>query len=110
MNEVKAKTKSEVCSIVEAAKLVADPAILLIVKRLMDGPKRYNEIKDYVTVVSEATLSSRLKKLVQLKLIERKQFESIPPKVVYQLSDKSKELTKVVDALENFGNCYLDSK
>lgn len=103
------KTNKDVCPIFESAKLIGDPAVLLILKSLLEGDKRYKQIHDYVNVVSDATLSTRLKYLVEKKLISRKHHSEIPPKVIYSLTEKAKSISFVVEALEKFGNDYFDS-
>lgn len=102
--------KTKICPLTETLKLIGDSATLLIIKALENGPRRYNEIHDYVNIVCEATLSERLKKLQSLGLIKRHQFECIPPKVEYTLSSQAKPLLKVISELEKFGKNYFVSK
>lgn len=97
----------DVCQIVETSKLIGDAATLLIIKALSDGPKRFGEINAYVTVVCEATLSTRLKKLQKHKIIKRTQFQTIPPKVEYELTDEASGLIEIVNEIEKFGDNFF---
>ena len=60
---------------------------------------RFNELKRYLKNVSDKTLSSNLKELEANRLIIRKEYPQIPPKVEYSLSDRGKSLMKVLDQL-----------
>lgn len=101
-------TPNETCTLVESAKLIGDPAILLIIKILLDGEKRYKEIQEYVSVVCEATLSNRLKQLVRMGLILRIQHPEIPPRVTYTLTPKAAPFKEVIISLEKFQTIFFE--
>lgn len=60
---------------------------------------RFNELKRYLKTVTDKTLSLNLKELESDKLIIRKEYPQIPPKVEYSLSDRGKSLMSVLDQL-----------
>lgn len=60
---------------------------------------RFNELKRYIKNVSDKTLSSNLKELEKNRLIIRKEYPQIPPKVEYSLSERGKSLMGVLDQL-----------
>ncbi|MEG0470120.1 MAG: helix-turn-helix domain-containing protein [Longicatena sp.] len=60
---------------------------------------RFNELKRYLKTVTDKTLSLNLKELESDKLINRKEYPQIPPKVEYSLSDRGKSLMSVLDQL-----------
>ncbi len=60
---------------------------------------RFNELKRYIKNVSDKTLSSNLKELEKNRLIIRKEYPQIPPKVEYSLSEMGKSLMGVLDQL-----------
>jgi len=60
---------------------------------------RFNELKRYIKNISDKTLSNNLKELEADKLIIRKEYTQIPPKVEYRLSDRGKTLMDVLDQL-----------
>ena len=60
---------------------------------------RFNELKRYLKTVSDKTLSSNLKELDADRLILRKEYPQIPPKVEYSLSERGKSLMKILDQL-----------
>lgn len=60
---------------------------------------RFNELRRYLKNVSDKTLSNNLKELEKDRLIIRKEYPQIPPKVEYSLSDRGKSLIEVLDQL-----------
>lgn len=60
---------------------------------------RFNELRRYLKNVSDKTLSNNLKELEKDRLIIRKEYPQIPPKVEYSLSDRGKSLMEVLDRL-----------
>ena len=60
---------------------------------------RFNELKRYLKNISDKTLSMNLKELEKDRLIIRKEYPQIPPKVEYSLSDRGRSLMKVLDQL-----------
>ena len=60
---------------------------------------RFNELKRYLKKVSDKTLSNNLKELEADRLIIRKEYPQIPPKVEYCLSERGKSLMDVLDQL-----------
>ena len=68
----------------------------------------FNEQKRYLKNISDKTLSSNLKELEQDRLIIRKEYPQIPPKVEYRLSERGKSLMKVLDKLCVWGEQNKD--
>ena len=62
-------------------------------------PVRFNELRRYLKNISDKTLSSNLKALESDRLIVRKEYPQIPPKVEYRLSERGKSLMAVLDQL-----------
>lgn len=60
---------------------------------------RFNELKRYLKTISDKTLSTNLKELETDRLIIRKEYPKIPPKVEYSLSERGKSLMVVLDQL-----------
>ena len=48
-------------------------------------------------------LTPSLKELIEHKLVDRKQFNEIPPRVEYSLTELGKSLCPVLHSLESFG-------
>lgn len=60
---------------------------------------RFNELRRYLKKISDKTLSTNLKELERDRLIVRKEYPQIPPKVEYSLSERGRSLMAVLDQL-----------
>ena len=60
---------------------------------------RFDELKRYLKTISDKTLSTNLKELESDRLIVRREYPQIPPKVEYSLSQRGKSLMVVLDQL-----------
>lgn len=69
---------------------------------------RFNELRRYLKTVSDKTLSNNLKELEADKLINRREYPQIPPKVEYSLSEKGRSLMEVLDLLCIWGENNRD--
>ncbi|MGE1061752.1 helix-turn-helix domain-containing protein [Megasphaera paucivorans] len=67
------------------------------------GVVRFNEMKKYIGVISYKTLSSTLKDLEADKLVNRKEYPQIPPKVEYSLTERGKTLIPILETLCEWG-------
>ncbi len=65
---------------------------------------RFMEMKIYIGKISYKTLSSTLKELEADKLIHRKEYPQIPPKVEYSLTERGKSLMPILDEMCEWGN------
>lgn len=70
--------------------------------------KRYNQIQRALVTITPKVLSQRLKEMEQNDLIKRKVYaEETPVRVEYQITDKGRDLKKVVDALTSWGKKWM---
>ena len=65
---------------------------------------RYNELKRYIKGISFKTLSLSLKELEHDRLIVRREYPQIPPKVEYSLSERGKSLMPILDGMCEWGH------
>ncbi len=96
------------CPYATAQSLIAGKWAVLIMHYLEDGPVRFNELQRLMPKMTHATLSVQLKSLVSSGLVERKQYESLPPKVEYSLTDMGRKFHPVIEALKVWGQAYID--
>ena len=91
------------CPYATAQSLISGKWAILILHYLEDGPVRFNELQRLMPKMTHATLSVQLKDLVDKGLVERTQYESIPPKVEYSLTDMGRKFHPVIEALHQWG-------
>ncbi len=54
-------------------------------------------------------LTSQLRSLEEDKLISRKVYPVVPPKVEYSLTEVGKEIIPILEMMHSFGSEYLDA-
>lgn len=67
---------------------------------------RYGELKREINGITHNMLSKQLKELEKEKLIIRKEYPQIPPKVEYLLSNKGLSLLPITETMCNWGKQY----
>jgi DNA-binding HxlR family transcriptional regulator len=100
-------SSAEFCGVEEAARLLGDKWILVLLRDLANGPRHFSELEASASGINPGTLVSRLRHLEDEKLIERERVRGLPPRVVYSLTDKGIAALPVVEALRCFGNRWL---
>src|SRR5947209_6350353 len=92
-----------------ALRLIGDKWTLMIVYNLMRGTKRFGELLEALGNISPKTLSQRLKQLEEIKLVERRAYAEIPPRVEYLLTERGLALIDILKAIQEFGvHCLSD--
>ena len=80
--------------------LISGKHKMVILYCLMEyEPVRFNEMKRDLGRITDKTLSSNLKELENDRLIFRKEYPQIPPKVEYSLTERGRSLMHVLDQL-----------
>lgn len=68
-----------------------------------NGTRRYGEIRKYIPKVTNKMLSQQLKELAADKLIKRKDYKTIPPKVEYTITEEGKTIVPILDLMCAWG-------
>ncbi len=79
----------------------------LILRVLLDGPRRFGQIEDVVGGLSARMLSERLKELEAEGIVERRVEDGGPVRVQYALTDKGRALEPAVRALKSWAQAHL---
>jgi len=106
--KVSSKKKIFSCGLDAALSVIGGKWKILIIWQLATRPRRFGELRRFVTGVTEKMLIQGLKELEKDGLVSRRDFREIPPKVEYSLTERGVELAKVLRPLgewgrENFG-------
>lgn len=86
-----------------ALDLVGDKWTLLIVRDLLSGPRRFVELQRVLPGISTEQLRSRLNRMVADGMLTRKRYREVPPRVDYELTQRSRELAPVLGELARWG-------
>ena len=79
---------------------------ILIIKELLAGNKRFNELKKGVTGISQKVLTAKLRELEIDEIIKREVVCEKPLKVKYSLSEVGCTLLPVINSLNDWGKDY----
>ena len=80
--------------------LISGKYKMIILYCLMEfSPVWFNDMRRYIKTISDKTLSANLKELEADRLISRKEYPQIPPKVEYTLTERGRSLMAVLDQL-----------
>ena len=97
-----------ICPYVTAQKLLTGKWTLLIMYKLSLKNMRFNELQRALPSLTQATLTKQLRMMCDNGLITRTVYDQIPPKVEYSLSELGKRFQPVLDALQEWGNEYIN--
>lgn len=76
---------------------------LQIIIALTFGDKRFKEISNEVSGITDRMLSKELKDLEVNQLVKRTVHDSFPPIVEYSITEHGKSLANVIDELKDWG-------
>jgi len=76
---------------------------LMLFKLFKHGVLRYGELKNTMPSITHKMLSQQLKELEAAELIFRKQYNQIPPKVEYSLTEKGETLIPILQLMSKWG-------
>jgi DNA-binding HxlR family transcriptional regulator len=99
----------EECRAVGAAlSLIGDKWSVMIIVALGSGAMRFTEIKRYIGGISQRMLTLTLRGLERDGLVTRTQFETIPPRVDYELTALGGSLRQVVEPLGAWARAHMN--
>ncbi|HXD76597.1 MAG TPA: helix-turn-helix domain-containing protein [Puia sp.] len=97
----------EKCSLNELLDLVSKRWFSDVLFCIQEGNNRFKLIKDDLKYISDTILSDRLKLLERYTLISRMDFDEIPPKVEYSLTEKGEELVELLEKMCAFSDILM---
>lgn len=94
------------CPVETTLMLIGDKWKVLILRDLMDGTKRFGELKRSIGTVSQKVLTAQLRDMEEKGLLTRKVYAEVPPRVEYTLTETGYSLKPVLDAMKAWGAGY----
>ncbi len=94
------------CPVETTLLLIGDKWKVLILRDLISGTKRFGELKKSIGVITQKVLTQNLRAMEEDKLVERKVYAQVPPRVEYTLTEAGYSLKPVLEELCRWGQDY----
>ena len=94
------------CPVETTLMMIGDKWKVLIIRELLPGTRRFNDIRRSIDGISQKVLTQKLREMESDGLLERKVYAEIPPKVEYSLTDLGLSLKPILESLESWGWDY----
>ena len=91
------------CPVSAMLELIGGKWKPVILNCLRSDKRRFGELAARIPNISRKVLTEQLKELEQDNLIKREQFNEIPPRVEYSLSELGKSVGPVLAEMEKWG-------
>jgi DNA-binding HxlR family transcriptional regulator len=101
--------EGQVCSIARTLEVVGDRWTLLVVRDVVLGNHRFDELLRSLGVASNV-LTNRLSRLVAEDILERVRYSERPERFEYHLTRKGRELGVCLIALMQWGDRHLSDR
>lgn len=100
----------DICPMVLVQNLLSGKRKILILWYLSYSILRFSDIKNKLPDVTQKMLTQQLRSLEEDKLIYRKVYPVVPPKVEYGLTDMGKKIIPILKMMHSFGSEYLQEE
>ena|SRR5579864_9412215 len=100
------KIESRPGCVAAAVSVVGDKWTPLIVMELSKGAARFSVLESALDHISPRTLSQRLDEMEHCRLITKKAFAEVPPRVEYALTAKGQDLLPILKSMADWGDKY----
>lgn len=78
-----------------------------ILFRLLEGKRRFGELKKSLPGITQQMLTRQLRDLEAVELVEREVFAEVPPRVEYSLTESGKALRGLIFAAKEWGEKHI---
>ena len=96
------------CSVAVTLDIFNDRWKLSIIGHLLDGKKRFKELNEIISEITQKTLTVKLKELEEKNIIHREVYAEVPPKVEYSLTSSGEKLRPVLENMSKWGIGYVN--
>ncbi len=91
------------CPVKTALNVIGGKWKLRLIYQMKDDTRRYGDLRRLIPDISEKMLIQELKSLVEFRVLNKKSYNEIPPRVEYTLTDKGKEILPIIELMIEFG-------
>ena len=79
-----------------------------VVRTLMHGPRRFNELLAAIPGISDRLLTERLRELENETIVRREVRPDSPVRVIYELTKSGRELGPALDEIARWAERWID--
>ena len=79
----------------------------LIIKVMMDGPKRFSDVSSEIPNISDRMLGERFKELEGLGIIKRNVYPETPVRIEYELTEKGRALDNALKEVQAWATEWM---
>ena len=105
--DLKDKRTKRICSVADALAIVGDRYSLLIVRDIGYGYVRFEDLAGF-TGAPRDVLTTRLRRLEEVGVLERRIYSEHPPRYEYHLTEAGGQIRPIVLALKEWGDQQLN--
>lgn len=105
-NECEDGSDTSPCLVEMTIQLISGKWKGIILYHLLDGTKRFNELRRLIPTITQRMLTLQLRELEDNYIIKRKAYPVVPPKVEYSLTEFGESLRPIILAMEQWGERY----
>jgi DNA-binding HxlR family transcriptional regulator len=98
------------CPVAMAAEILCTRWTVVLLRELINGSSRFNDLRRGVPRMSPALLSQRLKELEDAGILVRKPVRGEPSVLEYHLTKAGRELEPIVEAFGVWGQRWVDKE
>jgi len=96
----------ELCGITRTLEVIGAKWTVLIVRDLLERPRRFSELEHSLTGISPRTLAQRLRELEHCAVLER-DCSSGEAHPLYRLTDKGRSLSSILERMREWGEAEV---
>ena len=80
---------------------------VIIIHHLLDGTKRFSELRRLIPQVTQRMLTLQLRELERDGAVHREVYAQVPPKVEYSLTETGKTLEPILLIMHDWGKNFI---
>ena len=104
------KNEKIICPVSHAMSIIGGKWKIVVVSTLVNkGTQRYKELERAIPAVTPKMLVKVLKELEEEKLIVRKVYAEVPPRVEYSVTEFGLSLNKLILEINKWGEYHLSN-
>jgi DNA-binding HxlR family transcriptional regulator len=100
--------EGQVCSIANTLELVGERWTLLVIREVFNGNRRFGEMQKSLGVARNV-LTTRLQRLVDEDILERRPYSERPERYEYFLTEKGLDLWPLMISMMQWGDKHMPS-